>query len=421
MKLKSFSAIIAGFVLSAIPAFAQGTTGGLGSMSNFLETYLGYIFFDFNKISLVAFDIWMRVLLWLFLFSVLVWVGRRVFKDKDKPNNRVVNVVALVIATISVFMIPTRILLSIAQTYGIVAIFAFMALPIFGLIYLMYAFFPTSEMIVEKDKDGNKTGRETKNTSKRRNHVIQLIIFYLLATIISNFQSAIAAAPAGAGVAALSTQMLASWHDWTGIAYGVCMIMMMYHLFAALFLAGPEEGGAPSFPNLGGTGQGQGQAQTPQQPALPVPEGATEELASLVGYINELDKQLKDGYKLFMEFVKYYYNLLEQSKNIRRPGHALNDEERNILTNLTEGVTRRANDLGEHDETMYRTYYNITTHPYHRNRNLPDDVLGKMSEVLSRFNEREIIISQFSEFARGRYERAEGKNPEFNDGNYGRE
>ncbi len=227
VRIKNFATILTASALAAVPAFAAPMT----SMSNFLESTLSYVFFDFNKVSTTTFDVWMRILLWLFLFSVLDWAAGMVFKSKEgKPNKRVTSIVAFAIATISVFMIPTRLLLSIAQTYGIVAIFAFMALPILGLVFLMYKILPTS--------------KETPCPTVKRNHIIRALIFYLLATIIANFQSAIAAGP---GIAGLSAQVIASWHDWASMANLVCMLLMFYHLFVGLFMSCGDGEGVPGF------------------------------------------------------------------------------------------------------------------------------------------------------------------------------
>lgn len=258
MNKKLVFSSLAIFLASAVAVSA--VNGGVENIFDFILEIFGYVFIDFAEKVDINFFIWMKIMLFLFLFSLLYAVTyvsglNKIFETRK--NIRVV--VALVISFISVAMMPNAIVESIAKTYGIISSFVFIALPVAGIIYLIHTVFPSS------DKQG----------VNRVNHIIKAALYYLLATIINNFLAAVSQS----GWTAIE-----GWHSWGGFAEGICSLMMLYHLFAAIFSFGGEKGVTPSkgwdwFKNVLKPGEKPPKPpEEPPQPPPPPPEEPPEEV-----------------------------------------------------------------------------------------------------------------------------------------------
>lgn len=262
---------LAFFVLISAAAVYAADTTPFTSTFKFVEDNLGYIFVKFSDHVDVSFYIWMKFMLWIFLFAVfyaLASIGPVAQNLLRTRNLRVV--VALIISLISVVMLPDAIVDAIAKTYGVVAAFIFIGLPVIGITYLIYWAFPT--------------GGEVEVGKRRINHIMKAVLFYLLATIITNFLLAIAKTPTWA-------TLPAGWHEWGGFAEGICSLLMLYHIFAAIFTSAGEEGGGGGGWNWPGRGP-----QPPQPPRPPYP-------AHLIPFIDQIEHLIA---RLYGDFTEYH-------------------------------------------------------------------------------------------------------------------
>ena len=208
--------------LLAIPFALADTPNVVGKFGDMLVNNLSWLFVDFGT-NLVF---WMRLLLGIALFAVFyaVLIG---FVPPFKEKKNLSIVVAIIMGIICVVFIPEAILRSIGQSYGIVAAVLFMAVPVGGLIYLMHSAFPTGKT--------DKAGNARPVTTRRMNHAIKAIVYYLIFTILGNYFTA----ASQSGLFGKAAEISQFWE----FAEGVCIIMMFYHLFAAIFITeGGEEG-----------------------------------------------------------------------------------------------------------------------------------------------------------------------------------
>lgn len=220
-------------IFFAIPfAVAQPqekTKSPLSPIGNFIERALGPIFYDFaERVPGASFYMWIRIMLFFFLFAVLFGAASMIPWLRDAAMKRIRVVITLVIALIMSIMMPNVFVDAIARTYGIIAIFVFMMLPVAGIIYLAYVIFPTGTDAV------NLKGEALTDSQRRFNHLVKAVLFFLLMTIIHNF---------GVAIKSYGLAENIDWIEWAGIAEGVSGIMFLWHGFAALFFNfGREEG-----------------------------------------------------------------------------------------------------------------------------------------------------------------------------------
>lgn len=84
-----------------------------------------------------TFGAFMRLVIWIILFTVLYAVGSTKLKPLFGTNKRA-GIVAGLLSILGVIFIPLDILVAIAETYSTVGAFALLAVPCGGLIYLVY-------------------------------------------------------------------------------------------------------------------------------------------------------------------------------------------------------------------------------------------------------------------------------------------
>ena len=112
--------------------------GGLAGVAETIEKLFGFLP---NVITLekligqeAAAMFWAKFLLWLLLFSVVYFGAGFVFKD----NKNVATVVAIVIALMGALMIPYTMLVSIFQTYGLLAGIIIWVVPVAAGMYIAH-------------------------------------------------------------------------------------------------------------------------------------------------------------------------------------------------------------------------------------------------------------------------------------------
>ncbi len=219
-------------ILLAIPFAAaqqERAKSTLSPIGNFIERALGPIFYDFaERVPGASFYMWIRIMLFFFLFAVLFGAASLIPWLREREMRRIRLIITVVLALIMSIMMPNVFVDAIARTYGIIAIFVFMMLPVAGIIYLAYVVFPTRTDAV------NLKGEALTDSQRRFNHVIKAALFFLLMTIIHNYGAAIQSYRLAEGI---------DWMEWAGIAEGIAGIMFIWHGFAALFFNfGREEG-----------------------------------------------------------------------------------------------------------------------------------------------------------------------------------
>ena len=223
MTKKLYIPIIAS--LLAIPAvLAQQAPDPVSMLRNLFEKNIGWLFVDFTGTAGSMF--WLRFMLWIVLFAAYYAVLIGVVPNFKARKNTALPV-ALVMAIISVVFIPNGILTSIGKAYGITVTFLLMGLPIGAAIYIMHSAFPTGRT--------DSKGAEIPVARRKVNHAIRAILYYLIFTLLGNYITAFAKDPIFSRDATIVA-------PWGAMAESFAMIMMIYHLLAAIFVSQPAEG-----------------------------------------------------------------------------------------------------------------------------------------------------------------------------------
>jgi len=221
-----FSSI--GVALLSVVAVHAANGSSVSNLADFLEkNILKFILIDISSNINASFYIWMKVMLFLLLFSLLfalASIGPIANNVLTKKNLRVT--VAVLISLISVIMIPNAMVEAIAKTYGFIGSFIFIGLPVLGILYVLYKGFPTGADATDSE------GKPLSPGARRVNHIIQGVLFFLLATVIHNFVAASALTPGWSNIS--------GWIEWGSLAEGICTLMMIWHFGAAIFSFGAE-------------------------------------------------------------------------------------------------------------------------------------------------------------------------------------
>ncbi len=122
----------------SVSAAFPGPTEGIGQLINSLFSTISSIFTLSFLDSPDAKWGFFRFLLWILIFTILYLAGRIVFARLN-AGNAVPGVIAAVMATGTIIVIPQSVIISIFQTYGIVLVTIIMMVAIAGLLYLVYA------------------------------------------------------------------------------------------------------------------------------------------------------------------------------------------------------------------------------------------------------------------------------------------
>ncbi|MEM4336472.1 MAG: hypothetical protein QXG86_00510 [Candidatus Woesearchaeota archaeon] len=194
-------------------------------LADILENNLSWLFIDLTTRAPNYF--WLRVMLWIVLFATYYAVLIGVVPNFRERKNISITV-AIVMALISVIFIPNGIIISIGKSYGLAVTFLLMGLPIVGAVYLMHISFPTG-------KKDNK-GVPIIPAKRKFNHAIRAVLYYLIFTLLGNFINAMVKDPIFSTASAESA-------SFGAFIEAITLIMMFYHLFAAIFTSSaPGEG-----------------------------------------------------------------------------------------------------------------------------------------------------------------------------------
>ncbi|MBD3354992.1 hypothetical protein GF361_03325 [Candidatus Woesearchaeota archaeon] len=219
MKKKLLTLPIISIFLSSI-VYAQE-----GNIGEAFYRVLGWIaFIDLSNVGGEnAATFWAKFLLWIVLFTLLYY-STRTFLFKESGQNKYAAMISVAISILTILVIPADFIRQLVQTYASIFIVVLLGLPVLG-IYLFTR------------KLKGAIGEE----HPRIYHVVDAILFYLI--LIS--------------LKAMDTSIKAKWDifsytPWTGIAFAVCEILMIYHIIA-IFFVGKSPLGSRDVGELEGT------------------------------------------------------------------------------------------------------------------------------------------------------------------------
>lgn len=273
-KIGEFISINAVLTLLLVPSVSAAPLDRVGEM---LKDVLGRIFFDFTRASPQAFDLWIRVLIFFILFSLLYLIlpflpifgqanqgGGRTFFPQAR---RMAVVVAFALAFMSAVMIPHSILVAIAGTYGWIAAILFLLGPLVGIVIALNVSNELSTATTLRDANG----QERPNPHRARNALFHGLIYYLFATILHNFMQAVRTAG--------SSLNLSQFIEWGEFVEAIVLIAAIVYLIMALVWAlgggsnqPPGPGPQPPVPGPQPPGPGPQPPGPGPQPPGPAPQ-----------------------------------------------------------------------------------------------------------------------------------------------------
>jgi len=216
----------------------------LSPLSNAVSTFANFIFL--NLPGTIGPENYIRLLIGILLFTVfyavLVFLP---WQNSPFKRKNIALPISAVISIMSVVFMPGQMLILIANSYGFVTSFLLLAVPVMAVLILTYRIFSTS---AEKIPDVGL---------RRVNHGIKAVIFYFLATLVTNYSK----------VQALTANFPAGWIDMTSLVVAAAMFLFVYHLIMIMFTTAPAREGEAGEPGI------IERALQPTAPRENVPEG----------------------------------------------------------------------------------------------------------------------------------------------------
>ncbi len=194
----------------------------------------------------------LKASIFFLIFTLIFYALHFVFHDEQWKRIRMI--IAILIALISVIMVPANVVLTVAFSYTIVSLFILLGIPIFLLILLL-----RTPFFSEKT---------------RGSYVARAVVFYLLATLVHNIvtvgivsyvptqgqpgyvplKTVLRSPPITDSSVQLSTPFDSTLQDWLGFAEVILLILSIWYVIAAIFGIGVTESSAgSSTPATGGS------------------------------------------------------------------------------------------------------------------------------------------------------------------------
>ncbi len=263
-KGDSFSAYLLAVLFSLPITFA---TNAFDNVNGMISSILTRVFFDFSTVGQTQLSLWIRILLFVILFSLFYILLPLVPIFGDKSNGgyhahakRFGFLISFALAFLSIVLIPPEVLITIASTYGLLATVLFIGGPLVGIIIGLNKGLPTGEL----NSDG------TNNENRTRNYLIHAFAYYFFATILHNFTNAVQTSQS-----LLSIQDFTNWSSFIEgfalIAFIVYLILALVHLFGKSNASQNNTGGNyqnPVLPQNPNGGNNSSQILTPPVPII---------------------------------------------------------------------------------------------------------------------------------------------------------
>ncbi len=312
MNKKTLIPIIAMVLGIVIVPSALAQENVLSPLTDALDTFVSFVFVDVSE-ALGAI-LFIKLLIWLVLFTVFYAILMGV---KTLGKKKYALPVAFSIALISVIFMPDPFVLSIAFSYSVVVSFLLMAIPVVALLYLIYKtkLFPTGP---------------SENVSTRRvNHGIKAVVFYFLATLVTNYMSVVEVAIGDNRIPLDVAVFSNNWVEMGNLVVAAAMILFLYHIIMAIFAGGGKEtptGEEGILGQLLKPSEGKKEPEIPSESAGE--EGKGPDLSPIVGKIGELREKV-DNYETAAR------RILNQAETVRMsPDEKIEENRNEFLKNL---------------------------------------------------------------------------------------
>jgi len=323
--------------------FAQRST--LAPLTDAISMFANFIFVDIS--AAIGETMFLRILIWILLFAIFYAVLTNFPWEKSPFKKKNIALpISMIVALISVIFIPGQFLITIGFAYGFTTSFLLMALPVIAVIYLAYVIFPTS---AEKVPEPGK---------RRVNHSIKAVIFYFVATLVTNYTAIqkIENLPKG-------------WIDLSDLVIAGCMFLFLYHIILAIFTTSgaKEEKGEPGLIEkvLHPSAREEGIPTTEEK------EKKETDFSPIIGRIGELNN-------LVNQYEQAAEQLMRESGAIRNIADAEFEKSQQIREFLEHSRAARA--LGARVEAAAHAVSDLTE----LFRNLPNQYVVQLADIVRR-------------------------------------